>query len=128
MAVSGAQIRREQEESRRRSQFRAYRQVAAPLPPPWDSFWRRRKRIDRWCFIALLAFWPAAFATGWLVNLIRPLGNATFAVATFGYYLVLVSIGSRTALICPRCGYLFQIGRGSQKSCQHCGLLYGQKT
>jgi hypothetical protein len=126
MAVSGEQIRREQEESRRRSQFGAHAQVSGPLPPPWTSFWRRRERIRRWSLVMVLAFWPSVFATSRLVELIRPHGSATFVMVAIGYCLVVAFVGSRMALICPSCGYRFQIGRHARRSCQHCGLPYGQ--
>lgn len=48
MRITGEQIRKEQEESRRRSQFDYEKQVRAPLPPPWDSFWREQERRERW--------------------------------------------------------------------------------
>lgn len=119
MRITGEQIRREQEESRRRSHFGCERQVRAPIPPPWDSFWREQNRRERGSWVALIV---AAFA-GIATVLFTERGFALVPA----YYVLYTFVADRTQPICPRCGYRFRGGGWSHHSCRHCGLKRGQR-
>ena len=124
MPVTGEQIRKEQEESRTRSQLGYRKQVSAPVPPPWDSFWRARARSMRRFWFAFAGFAVAVAATIWLTESIRP--NRGFGFFLVLFYLPYTMVANRMELICPRCGHRFHGGRWSRPSCQNCGLAHGQ--
>lgn len=125
MAVSGEQIRREQEDSRRRSRFGYREQVVAPIPPPWNSFWHERQRKIRraWFLFAFLV--PGAVATIWLGESLRP-HDRLGPLLSFVYYFAYTLVANHLVLICPRCGHRFHKGRWLGRSCRRCGLDYGQ--
>jgi len=122
MGVSGEQIRREQQESSRRSRFGYESQVAAPAPPPWDAIWLEHSRRIRHFQYAFLGFWPAVLATAWLAKFTHIDGKVSFWLITACYSVVLAFFSSRQSLICPRCGYRSSLGRRLQWSCRHCRL------
>ncbi len=121
MAVTGEQIRKEQEESRRRSQF-GKELVAEPTPPPWDSYWREEDRKFRHFWLILPGAAPVVAVATWYA----PDNYALLPLFLYG--LLAAFLGNRLVPICPRCGHRFNSGRWARSTCQHCGLKHRQSN
>ena len=102
-------------------------QISVPIPPPWDFVWQSSDRNTRRFGLALVGFLPAGCAASWLGELVQSNGSIGLFLMV-GYMVLLAFLGERSiSLICPRCGHRFNPGRRFRTSCQHCGLLFGQR-
>lgn len=128
MAVTGEQIRREQEESRRRSKLSQDGQLAPPVPPPWDEVWRKQKRTDRLAWVVLLAGLVGMFTAAALIESFYPNRDITYVFAALGSFMLLMAVNRHAALICPRCGHRYWLGRSPRRACQNCRLPYGSNA